>query len=153
MIFGNIEEASSVQNGSVTGKLRAALDYIRQCDIAAMNQGRNEIQGDDMYVMRFDGVTKPASELKAELHFEYADIHYVVEGEERIGFAPSGDGLEAAEDLREHDALLYEEVPGETMLLLKPGDFLVLFPGEVHRPWICADTPAPIRKLVVKIRF
>lgn len=152
MIYGTLLELSA-QSGAFGGKLKSALDYIRQCDVSVLEPGRHEVQGTDMYMMVFDGVTKPVSELRAESHFQYTDIHYVVEGEERIGFAPNGMGFEVVQDLRDQDALLYERVPGEMMLQLKKGDFVVLFPGEVHRPWVCAEQCAPLRKLVVKLKI
>jgi len=38
-----------------------------------------------------------------------------------------------------------------TRLILRAGEFLVLMPGEAHRPKIAVQEPARLKKLVVKI--
>ncbi|WJH37436.1 YhcH/YjgK/YiaL family protein [Paenibacillus sp. CC-CFT747] len=115
--------------------------------------GTQRDPGDELYIMLQEGETKPLSEGKAEVHMAYTDVHFILEGEERIGYAPDSEGLEVVQDLRDNDALLFEKVPGETIIDLYKGDFLVLVPGEVHRTWGYTRASAPLRKLVVKLKL
>ena len=51
------------------------------------------------------------------------------------------------------DQILYEIFGAEQRLLLKPGDFLVVFPGDAHRLKIQKDAPAEVSKVVFKVLF
>ncbi|UUZ86577.1 YhcH/YjgK/YiaL family protein [Paenibacillus sp. P26] len=79
-------------------------------------------------------------------------MHLVAEGEEWQGFAASAGDAEAVEDrLEVSDYALYKQVENESRILLRPGDFAVYWPGEVHRPNCHPDKGAHLVKLVVKI--
>jgi len=39
----------------------------------------------------------------------------------------------------------------ETLINLRPGELVILFPGELHRPMATLGKPAALRKIVAKI--
>ncbi|MCX0221867.1 YhcH/YjgK/YiaL family protein, partial [Escherichia coli] len=40
----------------------------------------------------------------------------------------------------------------EQMITLKPGMFAIFMPGEPHKPGCAVETPAEIKKVVIKVR-
>ena len=86
----------------------------------------------------------------AESHKKYIDIQFVVKGEEMIGYAPISSEKNIVEENIEKDCILYN---CETVFLtLKSGDFMVLYPNDIHNPGIMKDTPSKCRKVVFKIK-
>ncbi|NOU96429.1 DUF386 family protein [Paenibacillus sp. LMG 31456] len=113
-------------------------------------EGRIEINGDKMYasIMEFDA--KPMEEQLAEKHELYIDVHYLIEGEETIGWSSLREDTKASKPYdSEQDYALYEPSQDETLLHLKPGMFAVFFPNDIHRPGMGQSTR--IKKAVVKI--
>ncbi|MEK3719306.1 YhcH/YjgK/YiaL family protein [Paenibacillus sp. FSL H8-0034] len=114
--------------------------------------GRIEIKGDQIYatIMEFD--TKPMQEQLAEKHELYIDIHYLIEGEETIGWFALRDDVEIVKPYdSEQDYALYEPSPDELLLQLKPGMYAVFFPNDIHRPGMGQGQQTKIKKAVVKI--
>lgn len=87
---------------------------------------------------------------KWESHHVFTDIQYMVNGCERIGFAPVD--------------LMYDPVKTEgkdqtvwqgdgDRVLLPEGYFMILFPGEAHMSKLANGEPATARKAAFKIRY
>lgn len=47
----------------------------------------------------------------------------------------------------------FDSVKEETFITLKGGDYLVLFPEDIHRPGLMVEEPAKIKKVVVKVNM
>ena len=87
--------------------------------------------------------TKLQAEAKLENHHRYIDIHYVIEGVEKIVVSSRNDLERITEFSEENDCELFA-IP-------QAGDFLVVYPGESHAPMIAANGEiATVRKVVVK---
>lgn len=127
----------------------AGLRFLAETDVAALPDGRHEI-GDGVYanLMRYD--TK-AENPTPERHEQYADIFYLLEGEELVGYCPREElGAETMANPG-GDVWLHE---GKTVKLpLGGGRFMAFFPGDGHAPSIGPNGPAPARKCVVKVRL
>jgi biofilm protein TabA len=150
LIFDTINhwEKNQGQYGDV---VRRALSFVANVNVTDM-PSLLEIDGKRMYVMKQCPTTGTFEERLAEIHAQHADIHLVVEGEEWQGFAMSSSNNSAVEDrLDESDYALYEHVENETRILLRPGDFSVYWPGEIHRPNCHPEGSVHLVKLVVKI--
>lgn len=87
---------------------------------------------------------------KFENHQKFIDIHYIVEGEEQIG-------LNTLEDLEpnmdydsESDYQLFDGKAKEIVVLQK-GEFLLLFPGEVHVTAGRNHIDEDLKKIVFKV--
>ena len=82
-----------------------------------------------------------------EAHKRYLDIHVMVEGEERVELA-SPDKLE----LFEHKDDFYGyRGEAEQSVIIRKGDFLVVFPDDAHRIKICVSEPKNVSKVVFKL--
>ena len=76
-------------------------------------------------------VTKDFDLTKFENHQKNIDIHFVVEGSELIGINCFDNLKTTMEYNEDNDYQLFEGEVKEA-LVLNSGDFLLLFPGEVH---------------------
>ena len=130
------------------GRLYTALRYLAETDFSAVENGRHEIDGDDIFCMVSDYVTRDNP--MAEAHEKYIDIQYLAAGEELIGVAPITCDKELETANPEGDCWLYR---CETQPLPLGGDlFMVLYPSDLHAPCNAKGEPASCRKVVVKVR-
>lgn len=152
MIFGNVADFESSFMWLPT-PLRTAVDHLRKTDFKALPPQPYELQGRDIYVQVFDTTTKPVPETRPEIHRHYIDVHFSLDGQEKAGFASETGDNEVDEDLlAERDLLFYKGVRNESWVTMLPGSFAIFLPSDVHRPGCMLDTPANIRKVVVKVR-
>ena len=151
MIFGNIRDYESF--AWLPEPLKIAVNHLRNTDFAALEPQNYELQGRDIYVQVFDMNTKPVAETQPEVHVQYLDVHFSVEGKEKIGFAgETGDNEVAKDLLAERDLMFNTETRNESWVEMTPGSFAVFLPNDVHRPGCALESPAAIRKVVMKVR-
>lgn len=133
--------------------LAKALRFLADSDAAGGPDGRVEIDGEDCFALLSNYETEPWDSKRPEAHAKYVDVQYLAKGTEVIGVAPNDPALLPLEDcLEERDIAFYPTVANERPVTLLPGDFLILFPGEFHRPGCQAGETCRVRKVVVKIR-
>ncbi len=130
--------------------IRQAFDFLRRTDLAALAPGIHELDGRALYVNVQAFITRPLAEGRWEAHRRYIDLHYVFAGGERIGYAPAASLTPGAYDA-ERD---FMPLTGEAGALVPvpAGSFMLLWPDEAHMPGLAVDDPAPLRKIVVKIK-
>jgi YhcH/YjgK/YiaL family protein len=98
--------------------------------------------------------TVPANEMRAESHFKFVDIQFLLQGEETIGVARGAAQHQVVEDRAEnHDIVFYQETNNESLIRLVPGMFAVFFPQDLHRPCCHTYSESFIRKAVIKIHL
>jgi len=125
-----------------------ALQYLEQTHLGALESGRHEIEGASLYVVASEYSTKEPADGRWEAHRRYIDLQYVVRGTERIGHAMV-DQLEAGPYDEQKDVM---SLSGSGQFVtLEAGDFMILWPHDAHMPGIALDSPAPVKKIVVKI--
>ena len=97
-------------------------------------------------------ITIPEESGKFETHENYSDIQYVIEGSEHMVYASRHELTPKTEYNAEKDITFYEnDVKGIAMLTKK--DFYCIFqPQDAHKPKVMVDSPAPIKKVIVKIK-
>jgi biofilm protein TabA len=135
------------------GGLDKAFKFLEEK--AYMNQplGRQDVEGDRVYVLNQKYVTTPAESKEGfEAHRKYIDIQYVVIGEEVIEWSPI-EGLEVTSEYNdEKDYSLYKRTEKSTLVKMYPGYFIVLFPDDGHMACCQLDDPCDVRKVVLKVR-
>ncbi len=152
MIFGHVDQLES-GFAWLPQPLKTALEHLKQADFAALPAGNYELEGRDIYVQVIDMATKPFAETRPEVHRDYIDVQFLCRGQERIGVASETGSNEVSEDLlAARDLLFYTGMENESTLTMTPGSFAVFFPSDVHRPGCAVAAPAPIRKVVIKVR-
>lgn len=148
MIYDKI---ANMARYSIVGSELEAMKLLDQ-DLAdrSFSEGRFDIIGDELYGIGLSYDTKPAAECLWEAHRRYIDIHVVLGGQELVSISDinrmkSSKGYDKFGD--------YELFTGheEQSVCLGPGDFLVLYPDEVHRTGCSSLKPEEIQKIVYKI--
>lgn len=154
MIYAKLTDRSQLpgKETAIGRALNAALDFISSAKAATLETGRYELgEGSFALVQRYDTA---ASETKRfELHKKYIDVQALLEGNEIIYACPS---LSSSSDTGvydgEKDISFFDLAEKEALpLLLKPGNFTVLFTAEPHKPGCAVKEAARVVKVVVKI--
>lgn len=148
MIYAKNQEALAYRG--IHPNLDLALEHITPEFLASLRDGqRVELQGDQVYCTRFTYETIPQEESFFEAHRRYLDIHIMVEGEERVDMNRPED-LKLTDAQEGNDFYAYQ---GESWhsTVLKPGEFLVVFPGDAHRIKVQVDGPKTVSKAVFKV--
>lgn len=125
-----------------------AFEFARTADVTTMPDGIHPIGGDDVRALVQRYTTKREGEARWEAHRKNIDLQYVISGEEHVGVAPLGrmraDPYDAEKDI------MWLDGQGD-WVTLRPGEFMLLWPEDVHMPAMAIDTPMPVLKVVIKI--
>ncbi len=113
--------------------------------------GRFEIDGDAVYCMFSGYETRGLEGHQFEAHRVYADIQYMLSGEESILWAPTPE-LTVVKPYAP-DIEFFALVPNPTEIVLSAGRFCVLYPQDAHAPCTTHVNPSSVRKAVVKVRL
>ena len=130
-------------------RISRALVLIGQTDFRSMEPGKREVDGTSLFYLVQSYMTKPRAQGAWESHRTYIDLQYVVEGIERMGWAPTAQLSVTKPYSADTDAALY--TGDGDFIIARPGTFLVLWPHDAHMPGIAVADPVQVRKVVVKI--
>ncbi|WP_255987281.1 YhcH/YjgK/YiaL family protein [Chitinolyticbacter albus] len=151
MIHGRYTEALA-QPGQYPAVVNRALAHLAGLDLASLPAGRHALEGEAMFLLIQEPLTGAIESKRPEAHVQHADIQLLLAGEERYGVALADAALPVLEDRRDrHDIAFFAAPEREVQVVLRPGEFLVFWPGELHRPCCAVGAAMPIRKAVVKI--
>ncbi len=149
MIFTSL--ASAQENDLSTERFQKALAFLSRDDLETLELGRHEIDGDEVFANVQELTTTRPAEKNYEAHRRYADIHYVISGEELMGVAPVSECEPVGEFSEADDFGLYTPGDREGWVTLRAGDIAVTPPSDAHKPGCCPGEPAPLRKICVKV--
>ena len=149
MIYAKHKDAPAYRG--IHPNLDLALERITPEFLAGVGEQRVELRGGSVYATRFTYETIPAEESFFEAHRKYLDIHIMVEGRERVEIAPP-ESLTEFDRVEANDFYAYRG-EGDYRLVLSPGDFLVVFPGDAHRIKMRLDGPETVSKVVFKVKI
>ena len=126
-----------------------AYDFIvNKADSAAV--GKYELEN-GAYISVQEYTTKARSEAKYEAHKKFIDVQLILSGKELIAVTPI-EKMELKDEYNElKDVMFYHHNDECTDYLLEAGDFLILYPQDVHMPGVCVNEKSPVRKIVVKV--
>ena len=144
------KNADALAYRGIHPNLDLALEHVTPEFLASLRDNqRVELKGDLVYCTRFTYETIPQEESFFEAHRRYLDIHIMVEGEERVDMNRPED-LKLTDAQEGNDFYAYQ---GESWhsTVLKPGEFLVVFPGDAHRIKVQVDGPKTVSKAVFKV--
>jgi len=129
-----------------------ALEFLRRGDLLSLPDGRYEIDGERLYAMAQRYVTAAADAPKFEAHRKYIDVQYLAAGAEAIGWAPL-DRVTVTEAYDPAKDALFGSVAagGWSSIVLRAGQFAVLYPADAHAPKLAAGAPSQVVKIVVKV--
>ena len=147
MIYAKLFEAG--QYMGIHPRLDVALRLLNEDFLSAVGTTRQSIEGDALYVTRFDVQTSTDENRLFEYHRQYLDIFTLASGCERVDIATPAK-LTVTD---QHDDYWGCSGKPEQSVILTPGSFLVLFPGDAHRPGMAAAAPEDIGRIVFKIKI
>ncbi|UAN10203.1 YhcH/YjgK/YiaL family protein [Raoultella planticola] len=132
--------------------LRQAIEYVKAHVSEETPPGKYDIDGSNVFYMISEDTTEPLAARRAEYHARYLDIQIVLRGQEAMTFStrPAA-GTPDIDWLAERDIAFLSAGEQEQTVILNEGDFVVFYPGEVHKPLCAVGEPAKVRKAVVKI--
>ena len=148
MIYTDMEHLDRYRG--ICPQLDTAIDYLLENGLELLVPGRNEVDGEDVFVNRFHYTTMPREEAAFEAHLDYADIHLLVEGREFIGVTPI-EKLTVTKVDREADNIECHG-PVETKIPMEPGKVLIVIPEDAHMVKIENGGAVKVEKAVVKVR-
>jgi YhcH/YjgK/YiaL family protein len=129
---------------------KKAFEFLKNNDIRDMEPGRYDIDGDKIYIFVQEYVSKTIDNCGLEAHRRYADVQYVAEGFEYFGYTGLEDaGKPIAEYDPKADAIFFEKEC--QYILLRKGDFAIVFPEDAHMPQKRALVPTAVRKACIKV--
>jgi biofilm protein TabA len=129
-----------------------AFDFMKTMNPDKLAVGRTDIAGDDLYAMVSEYTSKNEEDAKFEAHRKYADIQYVLSGEEKIGVVPMKNAQVSVPYDETKDVAFYT-VASKTYRPASPKVFFVFLPADVHAPGIKASDNTKVKKLVLKVRL
>lgn len=149
MVHDHLSHASEYFN--LSQGIRTALEYLARTDLSALAVGRHAVDGDSVFALVSDYETRRPADAFWEAHRRHVDVQFVVRGRERIGYA-NLDRFEADPYDVERD-LTVARGEASGFATVGAGEFVILFPNDVHMPGLQLDGPTPVRKVVVKVRL
>jgi len=149
MVIDKLKNSKLYENlGERIGK---ALNYLKETDFSKIENGKYEIEGNDIFAMVNEYNTKDATEGKLESHRNYLDVQYVAKGAEQIGYIPFNEQKPEIDYNIENDVTFYSGEKSFTKL--EEGMFAIFFPTDIHMPGIKLDVPVKVKKVVVKVKI
>ncbi len=149
MVIDKLKNSKLYENlGERIGK---ALNYLKETDFSKIENGKYEIEGNDIFAMVNEYNTKDATEGKLESHRNYLDVQYVAKGAEQIGYIPFNEQKPEIDYNIENDVTFYSGEKSFTKL--EEGMFAIFFPTDIHMPGIKLDFPVKVKKVVVKVKI
>lgn len=148
MIFDNLKYGSAYFN--LGPGIRTALEYLQRTDAGALAVGRHDVDGDQVFALVSDYQTKTPEESFWEAHRRHIDVQFVHMGRECIGYADLATFKEAPYNA-ERDLVVATGAGGQQVEVGR-GEFVILFPHDVHMPGLIAQVSSAVRKVVVKVK-
>ena len=124
-----------------------AADYIESHDLSAVEMGKHEISGSDLFVNVTMAKGKTPAEAKLESHDRMIDIQIPLSCPETMGYTPRENLAEQPYNA-EKDITFYEGM-AEQYITVSPGMFAVFFPQDGHAP--CVSGEPEIKKAIFKV--
>ena len=129
-----------------------AFRFLATTDLAALPKGRHELDGTNLYASVDEYLSREPEDCRLEAHRKYADIQYVISGQEQIGITPLAETREATPYHPDNDILFLDGEVGHYGQA-NPARFFVFFPNDAHMPCLKSGERSPVKKVVVKVRI
>ncbi len=145
MIYATLTEAPSYRG--LHPRLDRVIGLLTPDFLSSLGPERVELDGEKLFVTRFDVSTTRDESRLFEYHRRYLDVFVTVEGRERVDIAsPEAVALQV-----QQGDYWGGSARAEQSVLLCPGRFLVLFPGDAHRPGMAVEEEESISRVVFKV--
>ena len=128
---------------------KAALKFIAENDLSAMENGKHILDGDNLFVNIVDSKLKTPQEARLEVHNVYIDIQVPLSKAESFGVKPRSEAKGPEGDFNtEKDILFYTDKDWQTITVDK-GQPITFDPDTAHAPLI---GEGEIHKAIFKVK-
>ena len=155
MILDNIKNAKNyycLNNG-----FKKAFEFLVNNDLKNFEDGKYEIDSDNIFLNVQTLTLKPKEELKWEAHKKYIDIQFIIKNRERMGVYDKSEFDKIEKEYDENkDVIFYQnENKNYNFVNLKENDFIIFYPQDVHAPMLRVknDKEEKVKKVIVKIKI
>lgn len=148
MIFDSIHNKENYKEDE---KIYQALCYLAEMKSWEEATPDTIIQKGSIIANPVSFVSKEEKDCMYEAHQKYIDVHYIMEGVERIATADVS-SLQIKTSFSEEKDIGFYQGDESGSYLLKPGEFMVCFPSDAHKVAMMDKSPKTVKKVVVKIR-
>ncbi|HEY0246331.1 MAG TPA: YhcH/YjgK/YiaL family protein [Mucilaginibacter sp.] len=135
-----------------------AFAFLASPDLPNLKPGRvniDGVDGDNVYALVMNDVPKDIDKTNYEVHKKYVDLHYVVEGKEKINytlFTNIKNVVTPFDDAKDIGYYTYDKE--DYNLTATPDKFFLFFPAQAHRAHMKVNGETDkIKKVVVKVRY
>ena len=136
--------------------------FLANPELATMRGGHVNIDGENgenAYAIFVNDIPKDFAMSNWEVHKKYIDVHYVIEGKEKIAGVPFSKEIEAAvvTPFNDNSDIGYyknDVFDASKYGIATPENFFVYFPSEFHRPHLKVDPAVAerMKKVVIKVK-
>ena len=147
MIIGNIHSLQSW----LPEELRQAIEHVKQHITPETPLGKHDIDSNRLFMLVSEDSTQPIEERPAEMERRSRGTPIQMSRKEGMTFSCLPAGTPETDWLADKDIAFLPEGEQEKTIVLNEGDFVVFYPGEVHKPLCAVGKPAPVRTVVVKM--
>lgn len=127
------------------------VEYLKNNDIAALEEGKYEIDGSDIFINVIERDLKKPADAAMEVHDEYLDIQVLLSGDrESFGWkkrcdckSPKGE-IDTVKDL-----LFFEDEP-DTYFSIGVKEMAIFFPEDGHAPLV---GEGHVKKAIFKVKM
>jgi YhcH/YjgK/YiaL family protein len=152
MIFDSAKNLDFYRNLGVEGRYAKAVDFLKNTDLENLAPGKYEIDGKNVFANVQEYTTISWEEAKYETHRDYSDIQYIVTGTETMTYAPIDELNVSVPYNEEKDVVFYDNENPGLKVVAKAGEYMIFNPWDGHKPKAAAGEPAPVKKVIVKIK-
>lgn len=132
---------------------RKITAFLSDNDLSRLADGSHPIRGDEVVFKKNHYCLRDIKNTRYESHRQFADLHVVISGSEIIKTVFMPDAMPAVPYVEKDDVEFFTARENTSDIVLAPGMFLFLFPGEPHRPGcVCGGYDGDVVKGVVKVR-
>jgi YhcH/YjgK/YiaL family protein len=131
--------------------IHKAFEFIKNFDFEKLQDGRYEIESNDVYAIVSTYETKDRRDSICEAHRKYIDVQYVAKGKELLGYLNFHNQKIHEEYNEEKDCLLFDAEP--SFINFTENMFAVFYPDDLHMPGIMLKEKSPVKKVVVKVKI
>ncbi len=147
MIIGSLQNTQRIE--TIHPRFKTFFDYAKSIDWKNLELGKIGLDGDNLFVNHVVLDPKDKANAALEGHHEYIDIQLLLEGNESMGWKPLEDAKKISQPYNATKDLIFYDEECDNYVALKPGQFAIFFPEDLHAPGISEEK---IHKFIAKVK-
>lgn len=150
MILGSIQNFEN--NDTLPLIIKEIMRYLKENPFDNKCPGIYTIRENEIFAKVIEGTTDYKNNRLPEVHREYIDLQYIINGNLKIGYGSDSSKYEISKEYNKtNDILFYSDFKEEKEVNLTKGSFIVFPTNIVHRTDYSEHKQA-FKKVVVKIK-